>query len=538
MINRIKTGLFAILKPQGHSPFSAGGWATATYIAVYALDALLFLPLARLLDPADFGVYAEAGLVYSGLILVLQLTLSRAMVRTQGDLAEVARATFWLSIIAGLIGAILCAASGFLLAAVYDNSNLVIIMAMLFPAPLGAALGSVPFALLTRELDFRRRMLPEIIGVGVGSVGGLVAALLGAGVYSLIILVLVRNTLSAAVAWVVVWKRPEIRALRAAIADKGFASFMRHPSAFVSRLLGFGIPAGGGELALYARFNIDYAVAGAQLGDTALGVYSLAWKTSDRSSRLLNAFFDEVGYATFSRLQTNRERLMRVYLSATRLFLVIGVPVFLGAILIRTELIHALFKPVWWGMIGPLLPFFLLQLLWMVFHPSAGLVLALGHSRVYAWVNGLSLALTFGAVLIGVEGGIIGLSWAMLAATGATSVTWGLLAWVYLRPGLSRFWQTVKLPLLFAATNLPPIAAISWLTGEAELSPFIRLGLDVLVALIVFGATAWFCRAALKADIANLRERLPEQAPLAALPDEPLLAEGSPEIESLAVKPN
>jgi O-antigen/teichoic acid export membrane protein len=512
VINSLKTKLTELLgSRQPSSPFSAGGWAIATYIVVYALDALLFLPMARLLDPDDFGLYTLGTLISSGLMLVVQLNLIRALVRTPGDRNELVRATLWLSLLAGLLGALLCALSGLPMSFIYNNPQLTLILVFLAPGVLGAALGAVPLALLSRELNFRRRMLPETISVGVAAFLGLGAAFLGAGVYSLITYAALRLIVEAIVAWWVVRDRPEIKALRTNLASTGLSSFILHPSSLVPALLHFGLPASGGELALYARFNIDYAIAGLRLSTDALGVYNLAWKTTDRPSRLFNAFFDDVGYATFARLQTDRSRLTRVFLSATRLFLVLFVLIFLGGLFVRTELVAVLFGSKWRDVVDPLLPLFLLQGLWLIFHPSVGLILALGHSRLYAWINGLSLVLTSFAVLLGSNWGINGVAWAMLLATGATSLIWGSLALYFLRPAPTHLWQTVRLPLLFALTTLPAIGLTNFALTQLTTSSFLRLIVTLLIALIVFSLTAWRTWPTLRRDITHLREKLPTE---------------------------
>lgn len=511
MITTLKTRLAHLLGQRQASPFSAGGWAVTTYIITYALDALLFLPLNRLLKPATVGLYTEAVLVYAGVILIVQLSLVRALVRTPGDRPELAKATLWLSIIVGLGGGLLCGLAGLPIALFFNNSLLVVLLWLLAPGVLMAALGTVPIALLSRELDFRRRLLPETISVGIAAIVGLGAAIVGLGVYSLIIYSVLRVTVNTTVAWWIVWDRAEVLAIKEALASQGLLNFMRRPSRAVRMLLGFGVPAAGGELGLYTRFNIDYAIAGRQLGDDALGIYSYAWKTTDRPSRLINSFFDEVGYATFARLQAERDRLTEVFLSATRLFMVIAIPIFLGALFVRTELVAVLFSKDWQGVAEPLLPLFILQGLWLVFHPSTVLLLALGHSRVYAWVNGVALVGTGVAVLIGSGNGVMGVAWAMLLSSGLTSLTWGVLAYYYLRPTLAQLWRAIQLPLLVAVTTLPAIGLTSWLTATAKLPTIVRLAAALLVALVVFGLVVWRVWPALRTDLARLREKLPTE---------------------------
>jgi PST family polysaccharide transporter len=382
-----------------------------------------------------------------------------------------------------------------------------LILLLFAPGVLASSLGTVPHALLSRDLDFRRRLLPETISVGIAAVVALVAAFAKAEVYSLVIYQLLRVTLNTVIAWMVVRWRPTAK---------------RPDRRTVKQILSYALPLTGAELILYARFNLDYAIGGVRLGTSALGVYTLAWNTADRPALLINSFFDKVGFATFARLRLqaeNRARLVQMYLTATRLLMALTIPLFLGAALVREELVATVFGGKWQGMVEPLLPLFILQMLWVIFYPSSSMVLALGHSRVYAIVDALSLGLSLTAILVGTSNGITGLSWGMLVASGATSLTWGALACWYLRPGLGEVAEALKMPLLFTLTTLPATVLTHWLAGSLHLPAMVRFGAALLVAVLVFGAMARLCWPALKQDFHLLREKLPEEAE-PALPDE------------------
>jgi PST family polysaccharide transporter len=485
------------LTTRQHSPFSAGGWATVAFIISGALSALLYIPLARLLTSTDFGLYAEAVVIYSGIILVLENTLIRALVRTPGERDELALATLWLSALAGLVGAGVCALAGWPMSVIYNDTRLIGVFLLLAPGVLAVALSTVPYALLTRELDFRRKLLPDTIGAALAIVAGIGAALLHFGVYSLIIHTVALAIFRSLVAWLVVRWRP--------VRSKPNWALFR-------QLLGFGLPASGGEITLYARFNIDTLLGGYRLGTDALGVYSLAWSTAERPAMFIKAFFGEVGYAAYARLQQNRPQLIRLFLTSTRLIAILMCSVFLSALFVRQELVGVIFGNRWQGLVEPLLPLVILQVLWLVAYPSVTMVLALGHSRVYATINTLSLLGTFGAVLIGSGLGIVELSWAMLLAVGLTSLVWIGLAFWYLRPGKAEIWQAAGLPLLFTLITVGVVAATQALFSLAGITnSLVRLAVAGLVGLIAFVVLVRFNWVALRADFNLLRQKLPQE---------------------------
>jgi O-antigen/teichoic acid export membrane protein len=481
------------------TPFSAGGWSMTSFVISQAIGTLIYLPLARLLTPEEFGLQTMAVLVSAALTLVGELSLFRPLVRLEGDRDRLARATLWLALPVGLGAATLCALAGAPLAAIYDEPRLRTILPALAPGVLFTALGAVPQALLARELDFRRKTLPDTISITGGGLIALAAALLGAGVFSLVLWIVVRQGLAALVAWLVVSWRPR--------------TWRRPDGATTRRILGFGLPTAGGDLALYARLNADYAITGRALGADALGVYTLAWSASAGPASLLAAPFAGVGLPTFSRLQHDRERLRDIYLSVTRLIAALALPFFVSAVVVRADVVAVLYGERWAAMAAPLLPLFLLQAVRETARPGAALTLACGHGRLYALNGLLALPLTVVAVLAGTRWGIDGVAWAVLGAVGVSSAMWIVIATALLRPGLGR-WARVFAPAAALTAATAPAAALAELAlAGTGLPQPLRLAVAIGAAALVYRYGVHLLWPMLRQDIARLRQALPEEEP-------------------------
>jgi O-antigen/teichoic acid export membrane protein len=503
------------------TPLSAGGWAMFSFALTYVGAALLYIPLARLLERSDVGLFGVATLVSSALSLMIELTLIKSLVRMPGDRNELATATFRLSILFGLAGATLCALSGPALALFYgsrleNSAKLYFTQPALALGVLSVALGAVPHALLSRELNFKRKLIPETISVGVASVAAIIAAFLGAGVFALVLYQAGRAVLSATIAWLIVGWRP----------SKEYKSLDSW-----RKIFRFSLPTVGGEFALYARFNVDYAIASLRVGADSLGLYLLAYNTSDRPALLFNSFFGQVGFATFSRLQQFKERLQRILLSATRVLAGVALPVYTAAILIRQELAVGLFGANGRGMPEVLLPLLLFQVLWVVFYPSAALTLALGHNRLYAAINITSLVLTVIALFIGVNYGIEGVAWSVLIVAGVTQLVWFRLACQFTAVSFEQIVKAFRLPMLFAAAtgvtgalalfvmgtigfnnlNFPPEGTRQSIVQILTTDAFIRLLGASGAMFVVLAALIKLNWGTIKTDFLTLREQLPEE---------------------------
>src|SRR5262249_26323377 len=66
-------------------PVRAGGWSGASFIIVNIIASLIYIPLARLLDRPDFGLFTEANLAYIALTTVAQAALVQALVQARDD---------------------------------------------------------------------------------------------------------------------------------------------------------------------------------------------------------------------------------------------------------------------------------------------------------------------------------------------------------------------------------------------------------------------------------------------------------------------
>ncbi|MGD9891590.1 MAG: oligosaccharide flippase family protein [Dehalococcoidia bacterium] len=484
------------IRGKATNPLNAGRWSFASFVLSQTIGSLLYLPLARLLTPDDFGLIAAAGLIVTGLTLVAEVALTRSLIRLSGDRDELARAVLALSIIGGLLAAALCAVLGWPVAVIFDEPELRQLLPLMSLSILFTSLGTVPHALLSRELDFRRKTLPETVSIGTGGLVALLAALAGAGVYSLVFYALIRTFLSSAVAWYVIDWRP---------------SFRRPDTATMRRVLSFGLPASGGDLALYARLNADYAIVGRRLGADQLGVYSLAWTCAVGPAALITSFFGGVGYATFARLQRDRDRLRAIYLAATRLIASVALPLFLGAVFLRYEIVVVLYGERWLGMVGPLLPLFLLQSLREVCRPGASLTLATGHNRLYAACGLIALPLTVIAVLVGSRYGIVGVAWAVLIAVGASSIVWPSIAIAVLRPSVAELWRAIRGPLLLTASSTPMVIIVRVALEATPAPTVLRLIAAILAGAAGFGVALYLLRDSFLADLARLKEPLPEE---------------------------
>jgi PST family polysaccharide transporter len=293
-------------------------WTVLQAVAGRSLSFLVFIVLARLLVPADFGLLAMAGVFIALLELLVQQGFSVAITQREDLEPEHESTAFWTNIaLSALLAAAfwICAEP---VAKLYETPALAPVVRWLSAVLPLRALATVPVGLLQRHFRFRVLAIRSILGALAGGVAGVVAAFAGWGVYALVVQQLVAGlvdvlTVWSAAAW---WPR--------------FAYSFRH----LRELVGFSAHiVGAGFLDVLNRRSDDFLV-GFLLGDVALGLYTVAYRVLLVLTQVLAKPGTLVAFTAFSRLQDDRNRIRSAFYQSTQAASVISMPIFIGIALL------------------------------------------------------------------------------------------------------------------------------------------------------------------------------------------------------------
>lgn len=311
--------------------FLGSVWSLAGTAGQQTVGFILFVMLARLLSPADFGVIAIATVVIDLLVLIGCLGQVQALVQRAHLDDRAASTSFWMLQVFGLLMTAAVYFTAPYVAAVFDTPVLVSVLRLLAPICLLQTLSAVPEAWLRRSFGFKwlaaRTVAASIVG-GVVSVG---MALYGLGIYAMVGQKLVIAFVLLLMVW---WNSPWRPKLEWSTAD----------ALSLARV--------GGDLSLVGFLQIanvriiDVAV-GFVFGPHVLGQLRIAWKLFDFVMAVAVQPIVNVSLSALSRLQNNGAALA----SATiRLMSVSGTalyPVFFGIAVVAPDVVPALFGDKW-----------------------------------------------------------------------------------------------------------------------------------------------------------------------------------------------
>lgn len=382
-------------------------WAYGSFVGVRLASLVTTAILARLLAPKEFGLIALATTFMAFLDMLQGLGVGQALVVSDPEhVEEEAETAFAVSSGVGLGLWLVSAALGPVAASLFHQPRLVEVMPAIGLTFLMYGLGSTHYALAMREIDFRSRTTAEISEAVARGVIGVVLALAGAGVWSLVAGYLAGVTAMTVALWRCVAWRPRFRPQR------------RH----LRRLLTFGGALTG--VAIMAAFlnQFDNAVVGRVLGATQLGFYSIASRLPYLFIISLAVATGQVLFPAFAAL--DEEAMRRGFLTSLRYTAVLALPLTAALITLARPLTIAVFGPQWQPAIVPT------QILcaWALMSPvtmvCGNALKSRGHAvLLFMLAIPQAVALIVGSLLV-VHQGIVAVSWVQAAiAVVAQGVT-------------------------------------------------------------------------------------------------------------------
>jgi O-antigen/teichoic acid export membrane protein len=295
------------------------------------LSTLVLVVLARLLDPADFGLVALATVfVEFGNLMVDQGLGASLVQRREIDPVHVSTA-FWTSMAFSVLAALGLAVLAVPLSSVLGEPSLaevLVVLALVFPFN---AAGSIPIALLQRDLAFASLAVRRLVAASVAGGVGVAMAFAGFGVWALV----AQTLLNAAVGSVVV-----VVAMRFRPAMHWSRSHFRELFGFSSRVFGV-------ETMNFATRRGEDLIVGAVLGPVSLGLYAVATRLQRLVMEVLVSALGSVAFPTFARVIHDLPRARRVYLGAISITSLFAFPAFIGLAALSPHLVVGLFGPQW-----------------------------------------------------------------------------------------------------------------------------------------------------------------------------------------------
>lgn len=287
--------------------------------------------LARLLTPSDFGLMGFAILAVSYFAAFKDLGLGAALIQRRDDIDEAADTVFTSNLILSIVLTIVAYLSAPWFASYFRQPQISLILRILSFSFIVNALSSVHLVRIQRDLDFRRKLIPDLGGAIVKGAVSIGCAIANYGVWSLIIGQMAGSLATMFAVWYVCPWRP-----RLTIHFK-----------LANQLLRYGLPLV--VLGAFAVFfeSLDRLIIGRVFDDTALGFYTLAFRLPELL--ILNSLWVVTGaiFPVYASIQEQTEALRKSFLVTLRFIGIFLMPVGLGLLLAADPIVRVAFGEQW-----------------------------------------------------------------------------------------------------------------------------------------------------------------------------------------------
>ena len=460
---------------------SAVFWRSGSQIVAQIITWGSTFLVIRLLNPEDYGLVAMAALVVSLLSLMEGFGFASSLIQRETIEKKQIRQVFGLLILINLV----LAAAQYLIApvaAAYFHQPLLVdilrLQALLFFTTPFLAL---PFALLSRALEYRKMAIANLLGSLSGAATALTLALMGFGVWTLVYAPIVMFT---------------VRAASMTIAARSFywPSFSFRGA---GAMIGFGGALTATQFFWFMQSQSDIFIAGRVYDAYDIGLYTTALFLTQMLVSKFVPPLNDVAFSAYSQMHREQKPIGPAFANSVRLILTAVLPFYFGLAITAEPLVESILGQQWLATI-PLIsllafamPFMTLQIL---FAPATN---AIGRPGIALRINIAGALIMATGFLIGVSYGVIGLAktWligmpvltavTMLMSMPTIGVSFSQVARA-VAPGLS---ASLAMAIIVIAVDslLPPLAPFARLaalagTGIASYAVLLMLFARNLVA--------------------------------------------------------
>lgn len=353
----------------------------------------MFIILARLLTPEDFGLVGMLMLFFAISQTFVDSGLGHALIRER-KITDQARATvFWFNLLLSVVFYILLFFAAPTIAEFYEQPELVDLTRVMGLSILFFGLAIIQRSEMSQQLEFRKQAYAQVPAMLIAGTTSIIMAYIGFGVWALV----AQYVLLAFYSCIFLWLLHPVR-ISMEWSRKSF-----------TKLFGFGYKLLLSGLLRSTFQNIYYLIIGKFFSVSIVGFYTQAQNIQRLVSQNLVGIIQKVTYPLLSKVKENPERLKRGYRKVIQTSSFIIFPGMILLILLAEPIIILLLGEQW----SPAVP--ILQILCfsgMFFHIHAinlNILKVLGRSDIFLkMMISKKVIITF-AIIVGLQFDIYGL---------------------------------------------------------------------------------------------------------------------------------
>jgi O-antigen/teichoic acid export membrane protein len=337
--------------------------------------------------------------------------------------------------------------------------------------------GTLPSILLDKNLDFKKKVIPQIIpkiGYGITAIW---LALSGFGVWSLVIGRLMLELLSVLSIWPVVSWRPSYTFDRKTAIE----------------LLNYGKQVVGANTLVFLISIIDVTFIGRILGADDLGYYSIAFGIAGLLTSQVSLLMSNVMFPVYAKIKDEKATLKKAYLRTIKYISFISIPATFGIFAVAWDFVKVVYGAKWLPAVAALQVLCFYGLNRSLLGTTEQLYLAAGKPVIRTKLNLLQL------ILMGVLMYPFTMRYGIAGTAFAALIPSTLIVFLTFREAgkiiEEDFFYIAKTFVPGIAGSLIMVIVIyTWSYMSVSFSPLLRLAFSIIFGLVVYLGFFWITR--------------------------------------------
>ncbi len=386
----------------GRGMARGAAWMVLMRLVMRGAGLINMMIMARLLVPEDFGLVAMAMIFVGAIEILSEFNFDVALIKEQGARRRHYDTAWTLSVIRGVVVALILVAIARPAAALFDEPRLEAMIAVLSLSSLMLGCQNIGVVDFRKSLDFRKDFLfmasEKVAAVAV--------------------------TICLAFLWRDYWAL--VGGIVASKLWRVGCSYAMHPYrpsfclaawrplfAFTKWLLFH-------NMLLFLRNRVDRLIIGKLLGATTLGLYTVAFELANLATSELMAPIRRALLPGYAKLADRPEWVRSMFIEVFGLTLWLGAPLAIGVGLIADPLVNVLLGYGWQAAVPVIQMLVIAGFVALLSSGSQPIYLALGRPELPTLLTALSVTLLIPGLIVGTR--VSGMSGAVIAVVTAQTL--------------------------------------------------------------------------------------------------------------------
>jgi len=445
-------------------------WLIVANVVRQTLNIGSMVVFARILSPDDFGAFAIVMMFAAFLLLFSDMGTGAVLIHIDDPSDLLLSSLLYFNILIGMVLFFILYLSSGIIAHFFHLPILDPLLQLLAVNFIILSFSIVQKSLFQKKLEFKILTILETSSLFISIVVGIIMALNGFGVYSLVAQILVSSLVLTIMLWgYSTWKPQLLFSIKE----------IKKVFNYIVNLTGF-------SFVNYFASNADNFLIGKFLGSSSLGVYSLAYKIMLFPLQQISQTLLRVLFPAFSQIKHDNEKFKKAYLKVIFFIALVSFPLMMGLVAVSDVFVSVVFGEKWKDLALILTILAPIGMLKSISTTLGSIYLAKGTTDRMFWIGTIGAMVTVSCIVAGIPFGVVGVAYMLVLAN-----------LIMLYPNFKYAWIQIDLDVKEGLIEVIPVLFISILMycgvklfdysiGTYFDSQPVRLSMMIITGIIIY----------------------------------------------------